>query len=356
MQNLLFVTGGAGFIGGNFIRHGLQYDNGHIVNIDKLTYAGNPDTVRMLDEEERHMFIEADIIQTDVLKKLFTAYRPNRVVHFAAESHVDRSIENPCVFVQTNIIGTFCLLEAVKHYFHSLSHSEKKVFRFLHVSTDEVFGTLGLTGTFHENNPYAPSTPYSATKGASNLLVHAWHKTYGIPILTVNCSNNYGPFQAPEKLMPKTILHAIQSCAITIHGNGTHVRDWLFVEDCCDGIMTVLNQGIPGENYSIGGNCERTTQHVVESLCNILDDSHGRKEKDSFRHLIRYIPDRPANDFRYSLNTRKIEAELGWKAKTPFEDGIRRTVFWYLEHRKWLFNAAERLKSEPFLFETFVKS
>ena len=259
---------------------------------------------------------------------------------------MDRSIESPEIFVQTNIVGTFQLLETIKDYLGGLSEEERQQFRFLHVSTDEVFGTLGLHGQFQENNPYAPSTPYSATKGASNLLVHAWYKTYGIPILTVNCSNNYGPFQAPEKLLPKTLFNALTGKDITIHGNGTHVRDWLYVEDCCDGLLTVLQNGTLGENYSIGGNCEKSTLAMVREICTVLDQLCRRADQASYQSLIRFVSDRPANDFRYALNTQKIESELGWKPKTLFPLGVWQTVAWYLEHRDWLFNAAERLETE----------
>ena len=344
MKNLCFITGGAGFIGSNFIRHWLQKEDGAIVNIDKLTYAGNPDTVRVLNENRRHIFVEANIADAETLKTLFSFHQPEYVVHFAAESHVDRSIESPDTFVQTNIIGTYRLLEAVKEYYQSLASNDQAEFRLLHISTDEVFGTLGKSGEFYETHPYAPSTPYSATKGASNLLAFAWQKTYQLPILTVNCSNNYGPFQAPEKLIPKTILHALENEPITIHGQGTHIRDWLYVEDCCDGLRTVLHRGKPGENYSLGGNSEKTTLEVIESLCRILEQSECVTENDSLKKLIRHIPDRPANDFRYSLNTEKIEKQLGWRPRTRFEDGLEQTTRWYLEHQDWLHRAADRLK------------
>ena len=344
MLKTCFVTGGAGFIGSNFIRHWLHKEDDVIVNIDKLTYAGNPDTVQMLNENARHIFIKADIVHTKTLRRQFASHRPRFVVHFAAESHVDRSIENPEVFIQTNIEGTYRLLEAVKEYYQTLPPDEQAMFRFLHVSTDEVFGTLGESGEFYETHPYAPSTPYSATKGASNLLAHAWQKTYRLPILTVNCSNNYGPFQAPEKLVPKTILNAIRGDRITIHGQGAHIRDWLYVEDCCDGLRMVLHRGKPGENYSIGGNNEKTTLEVVELICRILEQTRTLTKSEPLNELIWHIPDRPANDFRYSLNTEKIETQLGWKPRIRFDDGIERTVQWYLEHQDWLYHAADRLK------------
>jgi len=330
----IFVTGGAGFIGSNFVLSTVSAGDFRVVNLDKLTYAGNLENLASLDGNPAHVFVEGDVGDRVVCGRLLAAYRPKAVVHFAAESHVDRSIDGPGDFIRTNVCGTFELLEAVRAHHASLSREEGERFRFVHVSTDEVYGSLGPTGLFSEESRHAPNSPYAASKAGADHLVRAYHHTYGLPTLTTNCSNNYGPLQFPEKLIPLMILNALDGKSLPVYGDGLNVRDWLFVGDHCDALRAVLARGRPGETYNIGGLHERTNLHVVRALCDLLDEmapsaagSHGR--------LMSFVPDRPGHDRRYAIDASKIHRELGWTPSHSFEQGIRKTVRWYLEHRDW---------------------
>jgi dTDP-glucose 4,6-dehydratase len=334
---MILVTGGAGFIGANFVLDWLRDGGEPIVNIDKLTYAGNAETLAPLEGDERHVFARVDICDRAALDALFAEYRPRAVLHFAAESHVDRSIHGPGEFVQTNVVGTFTLLEAARMYWGGLPSSEKDAFRFLHVSTDEVFGSLGPTErTFNEHTPYAPNSPYSATKAASDHLVRAYHHTYGLPTLTTNCSNNYGPYQFPEKLIPLTIINALAGKPLPIYGDGKNVRDWLYVGDHCAAIRTVLQKGVPGETYNIGGWNEKANIDVVHTLCAVLDELRPSASGARYAAQIEFVKDRPGHDRRYAIDATRVERELGWKPAETFETGIRKTVHWYLDHAQWL--------------------
>jgi dTDP-glucose 4,6-dehydratase len=334
---MILVTGGAGFIGDNFVLDWLRDTDEPVVNVDKLTYAGNAETLAPLEGDGRHVFARVDIGDRVALDALFTAHRPRAVLHFAAESHVDRSIHGPGEFVQTNVVGTFTLLEAARAYWGSQPEGEKDAFRFLHVSTDEVFGSLGQTDrAFNERTPYAPNSPYSASKAASDHLVRAYHHTYGLPTLTTNCSNNYGPYQFPEKLIPLTIINALAGKPLPVYGDGKNVRDWLYVGDHCVAIRTVLQKGVPGETYNIGGWNEKANIDVVHTLCAVLDEMQPSASGAPYAGQIEFVKDRPGHDRRYAIDATRIERELGWKPAETFETGIRKTVRWYLDHAQWL--------------------
>ena len=335
---MIFVTGGAGFIGSNFILDYLARENEHILNIDKLTYAGNPYNLASLEGDARYQFCRADIADNPCMTSLFEQHRPRAIVHFAAESHVDRSIHSPDEFIHTNVNGTFNLLEVARRYWSKLEGTDKANFRFLHVSTDEVYGSLGPDDApFSETTPYAPNSPYSASKAASDHLVRAYHHTYGLPTLTTNCSNNYGPYHFPEKLIPLVILNALDGKALPIYGDGQQIRDWLFVSDHCTAIREVLARGMPGETYNIGGWNEKANLDVVHTLCDILDQQKP-KTSGSYRDQITFVKDRPGHDRRYAIDARKLERELGWKPVETFESGIAKTVRWFLDHPEWVAN------------------
>ena len=334
----ILVTGAAGFIGGNFVLDWLTQSDETVINLDKLTYAGNLDTLKSLQNDARHVFIKGDIGDSILVAKLLEEYRPRAVVNFAAESHVDRSIMGPSDFIQTNIVGTFNLLESVRGYWISLSDEDKADFRFLHVSTDEVYGTLAAGDQpFSETNTYQPNSPYSASKAASDHLVRAWHHTYGLPVLTTNCSNNYGPYHFPEKLIPLVILNAIAGKPLPIYGDGQQIRDWLYVKDHCSAIRRVLAVGVVGETYNVGGWNEKTNLEVVHTICRLLDELQP-KQQGTYAEQITFVQDRLGHDRRYAIDARKLEHELGWKPTETFESGIRKTVEWYLNHSEWISN------------------
>jgi len=337
---MIFVTGGAGFIGSNFVLNWLKNNNEPVLIIDSLTYAGNLENLKSVKDNPLFAFHKLDINNQDDINALLSAKRPRSVIHFAAESHVDRSILGPDAFIQTNINGTFRLLGSCLSYFQSLSPTEQHSFRFLHVSTDEVYGSLEAGApAFCEATPYAPNSPYSASKAASDHLVRAWHHTYGLPVLTTNCSNNYGPYQFPEKLIPLTIANALEGKPLPIYGNGLNIRDWLYVVDHCEGIAAVLQSGSPGQVYNIGGWNEMTNIDIVRSICQLLDEkSPGTAKAAGGRHedLIRFVKDRPGHDKRYAINANKIFKELGWKPQETFESGINKTIDWYLNNTDWV--------------------
>ena len=332
MQTIL-VTGGAGFIGGNFVHLMLAAPDTRIVNLDKLTYAGNLDTLGPLAGNPRHIFVQGDIGDRPLVGRLLRDYEVDAVVNFAAESHVDRSIDGPAAFIETNVVGTFNLLDCARTYWSELGSSRKTAFRFLHVSTDEVYGSLGPTGKFTEQTPYAPNSPYSASKAASDHLVRAWHHTYGLPVLTTNCSNNYGPYQFPEKLIPLVILNALEGKPIPVYGDGQNVRDWLYVEDHCRGIEAVIERGIPGEVYNIGGGNEWRNLDIVNLVCERLNELQPGPA--DYREQIGFVKERPGHDRRYAIDAAKIRRELGWEPRHDFRSGIEQTLRWYLEHRDW---------------------
>ncbi|TBR11150.1 MAG: dTDP-glucose 4,6-dehydratase [Lysobacter sp.] len=329
------VTGGAGFIGGNFVLDAVR--RGHrIVNLDALTYAGNLDTLSVIEGEPGHVFVQGDIGDAGLVARLLREHQPDAIVNFAAESHVDRSIDGPAAFVQTNVVGTLSLLEQARDYWRSLQAPGRDAFRFLHVSTDEVYGSLGETGSFTETTPYAPNSPYSASKAASDHLVRAFHHTYGLPVLTTNCSNNYGPFQFPEKLIPLIIARALAGEPLPVYGDGRNVRDWLFVGDHCSAIQRVLEAGRVGETYNVGGNAERENIEVVRTICALLDARRPLAGGRARESLITYVADRPGHDRRYAIDASKIANELGWRPTLTFDEGIMRTVDWYLDHQDWV--------------------
>jgi dTDP-glucose 4,6-dehydratase len=331
----ILVTGGAGFIGSNFVIDWLAADGEPVVNVDKLTYAGNLANLSGLAGDARHRFVRADICDARAMEALLAEHRPRAVVHFAAESHVDRSIHGPGEFIETNVVGTFRLLEAARAYWNALAGEAKSAFRFLHVSTDEVYGSLGESDPgFSEKTPYAPNSPYSASKASSDHLVRAYHHTYGLPVLTTNCSNNYGPYQFPEKLIPLMIANALEGKPLPVYGDGRQVRDWLYVGDHCTAIRTVLAKGRTGEVYNIGGNAEMRNLEVVHALCNALARLAPRE--GGYRDLITYVKDRPGHDRRYAIDATKIRTELGWTPVETFETGLERTVRWYLDHPDWV--------------------
>lgn len=337
----IIVTGGAGFIGSNFVRQWIAQEQTRLVNLDRLTYAGNFDSLADVAESPLHVFVEGDICDGPLLDRLFEKYQPQAVVHFAAESHVDRSIDGPAAFVETNVVGTFCLLEASRAYWNNLSATEQTGFRFLHVSTDEVYGSLGPTGKFTEETAYAPNSPYSASKAASDHFARAYHHTYGLPVVVTNCSNNYGPYQFPEKLIPLMILNALEGKPLPVYGDGQQVRDWLYVEDHCTAIHTALARGTPGEVYNIGGNCERTNLQIVEAICGVVDRLRPELPHRPCSSLITFVADRPGHDRRYAIDIGKISSQLGWKPQEDFESGLQRTVQWYLDNPTWV----ERINS-----------
>ena len=330
-----FVTGGAGFIGGNFVLDAVA-SGIRVVNLDALTYAGNLDTLSPLEGHAGHVFVHGDIGDGALVAKLLGEYRPQAVINFAAESHVDRSIDGPAAFVQTNVVGTLALLEASRDYWKALDGADKDGFRFLHVSTDEVYGSLGDEGRFTETTPYAPNSPYSASKAASDHLVRAFHHTYGLPVLTTNCSNNYGPFQFPEKLIPLIIQKALAGEPLPVYGDGRNVRDWLFVKDHCRAIRRVLEAGRVGETYNVGGDAERENIHVVRTLCALLDARRPRPDGQPRESQITYVKDRPGHDRRYAIDASKIQGELGWAPTVSFEEGMAATVDWYLANEAWV--------------------
>ncbi len=329
------VTGGAGFIGSNFIRYIIRRGDVRIVNLDKLTYAGNLDSLADVAEHSNYTFIKGDIGDRVLVTDLFKKYQPIAVINFAAESHVDRSIDGPGEFIQTNIVGTFNLLEAVRGYWNEEKNKLADTFRFLHVSTDEVYGSLGRTGFFIENTPYAPNSPYSASKAASDHLVRAYYNTYGVPTLTTNCSNNYGPYQFPEKLIPLMILNAIDGKSLPVYGDGQNIRDWLYVLDHCRAIQTVVEHGMLGETYNVGGNNEKSNLEVVNTLCDLLNELSPRQDGKSYREQIVFVKDRPGHDRRYAIDSTKLQTTLGWKPQETFATGLRKTVEWYLANREW---------------------
>ncbi|GAB3537741.1 dTDP-glucose 4,6-dehydratase [Noviherbaspirillum agri] len=336
---MILVTGGAGFIGANFVLDWIGSGNEPIINVDKLTYAGNLETLGSLQGDARHVFVQGDIGDATLMQRLLREHQPRAVVNFAAESHVDRSIHGPSDFIQTNVVGTFHLLESVRDYWGALPDADKAVFRFLHVSTDEVYGTLSKEDPpFAETNRYEPNSPYSASKAASDHLVRAWHHTYGLPVLTTNCSNNYGPYHFPEKLIPLMIVNALAGKPLPVYGDGMQVRDWLYVKDHCSAIRRVLEAGRLGETYNIGGWNEKPNIEIVNTICALLDELRPRCDGKSYREQISYVADRPGHDRRYAIDARKIEKELGWKPSETFDTGIRKTVEWYLANSEWVSN------------------
>lgn len=350
---MIFVTGGAGFIGSNFVLEWCEQSQEEILNLDALTYAGNLSNLIALEKNNKHCFIHGNICDTELLSEIFEKYRPRAVINFAAESHVDRSISSPEIFLQTNVMGTFYLLEAARTHWNSLNGSNKEKFRFLHVSTDEVYGSLRPTDpAFVETTPYAPNSPYSASKAASDHLVRSYFHTYGLPVLTTNCSNNYGPLHFPEKLIPLTIVNALAGKALPVYGDGQQIRDWLYVKDHCAGIRCVLEAGTCGETYNIGGWNEKTNLEIVHTLCTLLDNMAPAIERGvinqqtglpikQYAELINFVADRPGHDRRYAIDARKIERELGWKPSETFESGIRKTVAWYLNNQQWAQNVMD---------------
>jgi dTDP-glucose 4,6-dehydratase len=334
---MILVTGAAGFIGANFVLDWVAQSQEPVVNLDKLTYAGNPENLASLQGNPGHIFVQGDIGDRALVDRLLAEHKPRAVVNFAAESHVDRSIHGPEDFIQTNVVGTFHLLESVRAYWGSLEDEAKSAFRFLHVSTDEVYGTLGPNDApFTETTPYTPNSPYSASKAASDHLVRAYHHTYGLPTLTTNCSNNYGPYHFPEKLIPLMIVNALAGKPLPVYGDGMQVRDWLFVKDHCSAIRRVLEAGTTGETYNVGGWNEKPNIEIVKTVCALLDDLRPRADGQSYATQITYVKDRPGHDRRYAIDATKIHRELGWKPAETFETGIRKTVQWYLDHPDWV--------------------
>jgi dTDP-glucose 4,6-dehydratase len=334
----VLVTGGAGFIGSALIRILLNQSDSHVVNLDKLTYAGNLDSLSDVDNSQSYSHERVDICDAKALDRVFKQHQPSAVMHLAAESHVDRSIDGPSDFIDTNIVGTFNLLEASRHYFENLDEADKKQFRFHHISTDEVYGDLeGTDDLFTEQTSYSPSSPYSASKAASDHLVRAWGRTYGLPVIITNCSNNYGPYHFPEKLIPHVILNAIHGKPLPIYGDGSQIRDWLYVEDHAKALIKVVTEGEIGETYNIGGHNEKTNLEVVETICDLLEELAPEKSAGvkSYRDLITFVKDRPGHDARYAIDASKIERELGWIPEETFETGLRTTVQWYLDNRQW---------------------
>jgi dTDP-glucose 4,6-dehydratase len=337
MNDCILVTGGAGFIGSNFVLSWVANSSSVVVNLDLLTYAGNAENLSTLEGDTRHLLVRGDICDAEHVGSLLREHQPRAIVHFAAESHVDRSIASPEAFIRTNVHGTFTLLEQAKTYWSGLGEADRGGFRFLHVSTDEVYGTLGPDDpAFSETTAYAPNSPYAASKAGSDHLVRAYYHTWGFPVLTTNCSNNYGPFQFPEKLIPLMILNALELKPLPVYGDGMNVRDWLFVEEHCSAIRTVLANGRVGETYNIGGNSERANIDVVKTICDLVDEMRPRAAGGSRRDLITYVKDRPGHDRRYAIDASKLARELGWKPATEFESGLRMTVRWYLDHSAWI--------------------
>ncbi|MFO1263081.1 MAG: dTDP-glucose 4,6-dehydratase [Rhodoferax sp.] len=335
----ILVTGGAGFIGSNFVLDWLAQLDEPVVNLDKLSYAGNLENLASLQRNERHIFVKGDIGDATLVPQLLAQYQPRAVVNFAAESHVDRSIHGPGAFVQNNIVGTYQLLESVRAYWNGLDARAKANFRFLHVSTDEVYGSLAKSDpAFTESNTYQPNSPYSASKAASDHLVRAWHHTYGLPVLTTNCSNNYGPYHFPEKLIPLVIVNALAGKSLPVYGDGQQIRDWLYVKDHCSAIRRVLEAGAVGETYNVGGWNEKANLEIVRTICKLLDEQRPRADGKPYSDQITFVADRPGHDRRYAIDARKLERELGWKPAESFETGIAKTVRWYLDNQAWVAN------------------
>ncbi len=336
MNKKILVTGGAGFIGSAVIRHVIKDTDHRVLNIDKLTYAGNLESLISVSENSRYQFSQTDICDGTALTELFADFQPDAVMHLAAESHVDRSIDGPAEFITTNIVGTYTLLEAARKYWQNLDKVKKSQFKFHHISTDEVYGDLNSTNDlFTETTPYAPSSPYSASKASSDHLVRAWYRTYGFPVVVTNCSNNYGPYHFPEKLIPLVILNALDGKPLPVYGNGQQIRDWLFVEDHARALYRVATEGIVGETYNIGGHNEKQNIEVVQTICQILDELKPQPNNQPYESLITFVKDRPGHDLRYAIDASKIERELGWKPQESFETGIRKTVQWYLNNLEW---------------------
>lgn len=332
----ILITGGAGFIGSAVIRHIINHTEHQVLNIDKLTYAGNLESLAEIEKNPRYFFESLDICNTAAIESAFNRFQPNLVMHLAAESHVDRSIDGPANFISTNIVGTYNLLEVARKYWHTLNEVDKALFRFHHISTDEVYGDLDNTNAlFTESTPYAPSSPYSASKASSDHLVRAWHRTYGLPTIVTNCSNNYGPYHFPEKLIPLVILNALDGKPLPIYGKGNQIRDWLYVEDHAKALYKVVTQGVIGETYNIGGHNEKQNIEVVITICRILDELQPRPSGQVYESLITYVKDRPGHDLRYAINATKMQRELNWLPVETFETGIRKTVEWYLENLEW---------------------
>ena len=343
----LLVTGGAGFIGSALIRYLIAETNCSVVNVDCLTYAGNLNTLDSVAKNSRYAFEKVNICNAAALKSVFERHRPDAVMHLAAESHVDRSIDGPSAFIQTNVVGTYTLLEVCRQYRSTLSEEQQHRFRFHHISTDEVYGSLGDEGLFTEETPYDPSSPYSSSKAASDHLVRAWHRTYGLPVLVTNCSNNYGPFQFPEKLIPLTITSALEGKPLPVYGTGQNVRDWLYVDDHARALISVLERGEIGETYNIGGNSERQNIVVVRTICGLMDELLPQSAHRPHERLIKFVTDRPGHDQRYAIDASKIQRELGWKPAESFESGLKKTVEWYLSNREWCKKAvADRYSGE----------
>lgn len=340
----ILVTGGAGFIGSALVRH-LILDTPHtVVNVDKLTYAGNLESLRPIGDDPRHVFERLDICDASAMARVFAQHQPDAVMHLAAESHVDRSIDGPAAFIQTNVVGTYTLLEAARHYWASLDAPGRDAFRFHHVSTDEVYGDLGESGgLFTESTPYAPSSPYSASKAGADHLVRAWHRTYGLPVLVSNCSNNYGPYHFPEKLIPLVILNALEGKPLPVYGEGLQVRDWLYVEDHARALLQVVTHGSPGRTYNIGGHNEQRNIDVVRAICTLLEDMApaAARDRPPYATLITHVADRPGHDIRYAIDAGRIERELGWKPQETFQSGLRKTVRWYLDNLDWCRNVQD---------------
>ncbi|MDV2456413.1 dTDP-glucose 4,6-dehydratase [Acinetobacter towneri] len=332
----ILVTGGAGFIGSAVIRHIIQNTNNQVLNIDKLTYAGNLESLKEIDQYPNYEFKQIDICDREQITAAIDAFQPNAIMHLAAESHVDRSIDGPAAFIQTNIVGTYTLLEAARKYWMGLDAEAQQNFRFHHISTDEVYGDLeGTTDLFTETTSYAPSSPYSASKASSDHLVRAWHRTYGLPVIVTNCSNNYGPYHFPEKLIPLVILNALDAKPLPVYGNGQQIRDWLFVEDHARALYKVVTEGVVGETYNIGGHNEKQNIEVVKTICKILDELKPQANGQAYESLITFVKDRPGHDLRYAIDATKIQNELGWTPTETFETGIRKTVQWYLNNLDW---------------------
>jgi len=333
----ILVTGAAGFIGSNFVLDWFEQHDEDIISLDKLTYAGNPENLKSLEQNNHHTFVKGDIADEKLVASILKDYQPRAIINFAAESHVDRSIHGPKDFINTNIVGTYSLLEMARNYWHNLDQKPKNNFRFLQISTDEVYGSLENNDPpFSETNSYAPSSPYSASKAASDHLVRAWHHTYGLPVITTNCSNNYGPYHFPEKLIPLCILNALNGQPLPIYGDGQQIRDWLYVKDHCSAVRLVLEEGQLGETYNVGGSNEKTNLNVVEALCKILDELKPKKDDSKYATQITYVKDRPGHDKRYAIDATKLQSKLGWMPQETFESGIRKTVEWYLGNQDWV--------------------